>query len=207
MTQYCKTCYKEKIDSQVKDEDLIYSQDECKCDGCGEIRHLVIGVEKETDADSEAMTVAECNIETQKHIENVRKYIRSVTDKLTQRGVDHDASKMVEPEVELFAKYTNILAKLTYGTDEYKSQLELLKPALEHHYATNRHHPEHFTNGIEDMNLIDLVEMFCDWKAATLRMNNGNLLKSIEINAERFNIDGQLKQILINTARMFDEQQ
>lgn len=55
------------------------------------------------------------------------------------------------------------------------------------------------------MNLIDIVEMFCDWKAATLRQNNGNLLKSIEINAERFNCDEQLKQIFINTARIFDE--
>jgi hypothetical protein len=47
--------------------------------------------------------------------------------------------------------------------------------------------------------------MFCDWKASTLRQNDGNLLKSIETNAERFNMDGQLKQILMNTARMIDE--
>jgi hypothetical protein len=55
------------------------------------------------------------------------------------------------------------------------------------------------------MTLVDLMEMFCDWKASTLRHNDGNLLTSIDINAERFQIDDQLKQILINTARMIDE--
>jgi len=44
-----------------------------------------------------------------------------------------------------------------------------MKPALEHHYALYRHHPEHFQNGIDDMNLIDLVEMFADWKASSER--------------------------------------
>ena len=153
------------------------------------------------------MTVAECQVETQKHIETVRKYIRFMIDKIDLRGVKHDASKLETPEVELFAEYTPKLASLTYGSEEYKASLEDLKPALDHHYATNRHHPEHFNNGINDMTLIDIMEMFCDWKASTLRHNDGNLLKSIEINAERFNMDGQLKQILMNTARMLDEQE
>ena len=55
------------------------------------------------------------------------------------------------------------------------------------------------------MTLVDIIEMFCDWKASTHRMNDGNLLKSIDVNAERFKIDKQLKQIFVNTARMIDE--
>lgn len=153
----------------------------------------------------QAMTVAECQVETQKHIENVRKYIRFIIDKIDLRGVKHDASKLESPEVELFAEHTLQLAAMSYGSDKYKESLEQLKPALDHHYASNRHHPEHFADGVNDMTLIDIIEMFCDWKASTLRHNDGNLLKSIELNAERFNIDGQLKQILINTARMLDE--
>ena len=151
------------------------------------------------------MTIAECQVETQKHIENVRKYIRFIIDKIHTRGVKHDASKLESPEVELFAEHTLQLANLSYGSDAYKESLEQLKPALDHHYASNRHHPEHFVNGVNDMTLIDIIEMFCDWKASTLRHNDGNLLKSIEQNAERFNMDGQLKGILINTARMLDE--
>lgn len=151
------------------------------------------------------MTLDECRVETQKHIDKVRKYIRFFTDKLTTRGENHDASKLETPEVELFAEHTERLAEIEYGSDEYRAELEALKPALEHHYAVNRHHPQHYPNGIADMNIVDLVEMIADWKASSERYNNGNLLKSIEINAKRFNIDEQLTQILVNTARMMDE--
>ena len=153
------------------------------------------------------MTIAECQVETQKHIEKVRKYIRFLTDKLTTRGVNHDATKLQSPEVELFTEFTPKLAELEYNSEEYKECLHQLKPALEHHYATYRHHPEHFENGINDMNLIDLCEMIADWKAASERHNTGNLIKSIEINAKRFNIDAQLKQILLNTAKLYDEEE
>ncbi len=151
------------------------------------------------------MTIAECQVETQKHIENVRKYIRVMTDKLTARGVEHDRLKLESPEVDVFAEYTPKLASATYGSEEYKTFLKEMDVALQHHYANYRHHPEHFAKGINDMNLIDIAEMLCDWKAAAMRQNDGNLLKSIEMNAQRFGYDDQLKQIFINTARMLDE--
>ena len=71
------------------------------------------------------MTKAECIVETQKHIENVRKYIRLVTDKLTTRGVEHDRLKLESPEVEIFTEYTPKLAKSTYGSEEYNSFLKV----------------------------------------------------------------------------------
>ena len=151
------------------------------------------------------MTIDECRVETQKHIEKVRKYIRFFTDKLTTRGVNHDATKLESPEIELFAEHTEQLSKTTYGSDEYKEHLVALKPALDHHYTTYRHHPEHFQNGMNDMNLIDLIELLADWKAASERQHNGNLLTSIEQNAVRFKMSDQLKQILLNTAKTLDE--
>lgn len=151
------------------------------------------------------MTTNECKLETIKHIENVRKYIRLVTDILTTRGVEHDKLKLESPEVDIFTKYTPKLADSTYGSEEYKTFLKEMNVALNHHYDNYRHHPEHFKNGINDMNLIDITEMLCDWKAATLRHNNGDLLNSIEINAKRFGYDEQLKQIFINTAKLFNE--
>jgi len=36
------------------------------------------------------------------------------------------------------------LAGSTYGSEEYKAFLGQMKPALDHHYAVNDHHPEHF---------------------------------------------------------------
>lgn len=151
------------------------------------------------------MTIEECKLDTIKHIENVRKFIRIFIGMLSSRGVEHDKQKLESPEVEIFTEYTPKLAGSTYGSEEYTKSLEEMQVALKHHYANCRHHPEHFEKGINDMNLVDIVEMFCDWKAASMRHNDGNLLKSIELNAERFRYDEQLKQIFINTAKMFDE--
>ena len=78
--------------------------------------------------------------------------------------------------------------------------LDGLKPALDIHYANNRHHPEHFEDGIRGMNLLDLLEMICDWKASSERHNDGDIFKSIEINQKRFGYSDDIKAVLRNTA-------
>lgn len=198
MPKYCVECYRQ-INGTLP-TNIMLGQDLDICDNCKKQEQLIIN-----NTQNGILTVAECQVETQKHIEAVRKYIRFLIDKIEMRGVRHDASKLESPEVEVFAEYTPKLSSTPFGSEEYYSNLENMKTALDHHYASNRHHPEHFVNGINDMTLVDILEMFCDWKASTLRHNDGNLLKSIETNAERFHMDGQLKQILINTARMLDE--
>jgi hypothetical protein len=101
--------------------------------------------------------------------------------------------------VEYFDEYTPKLAGCTYGSDEYKQFLKELKVALNHHYSIGRHHPEHFENGIRGMNLVDLVEMICDWYAATKRHNDGDMMKSIAMNQERFGYSDDIKALLENT--------
>lgn len=202
MAEFCKECFLTKMAPGTNPDNLVISEEADLCESCGELKPIVLEVKEDS---SPKMTIAECQVETQKHIEQVRRYIRFMIDKLDMRGVKHDASKLESPEVEIFAEYTPKLNEVTFGSEEYYTRLTAMKPALDHHYAANRHHPEHFVNGINDMTLVDILEMFCDWKASTLRHNDGNLLKSIETNAERFDMDGQLKQILINTARMLDE--
>jgi hypothetical protein len=140
------------------------------------------------------------NNETFRHIERVRNLLNACVVELLKRGELHDQTKLESPEVEVFAEYTPKLAGSTYGSDEYKGFLDAIKPALQHHYAHNRHHPEHHRNGVDDMNLLDIVEMLCDWKAASERHNDGNIRKSIEINANRFGLSPQLVKILENTA-------
>jgi len=75
--------------------------------------------------------------------------------------------------------------------------------AVKHHQENNSHHPEAHEEGIDGMNLIDIVEMLCDWKAATLRTKNGDIQKSLEIQKERFGISDQLYNILKNTSLLF----
>ena len=126
-------------------------------------------------------------IETMKHIENVRKLIIECINSLSVRAQQHDASKLESPEKEYFDAWTPKLSGTTYGSDEYRGMLRQMKPAIDHHQKKNRHHPEYFRRGIYDMNLIDLVEMLCDWKAATMRHEDGDIWKSLQINKKRFN--------------------
>lgn len=140
------------------------------------------------------------NCDTFRHIERVRNLLNSCVIDLLRRAERHDQTKLESPEVEAFTEYTPKLASSTYGSEEYKGFLAAIKPALDHHYAHNSHHPEHYKNGVNDMNLLDIVEMLCDWKAASERHNDGNIRRSIEINANRFGLSPQLVQILENTA-------
>lgn len=139
--------------------------------------------------------------DTLEHIRQVRLYLSVVITKLKQRRTDHDASKLQSPEVEGFDEFTPQLRLLTYGSPEYEAARTGLGVALEHHYAHNSHHPEHYERGICGMSLLDLVEMVCDWKAATMRHADGDIRKSVEINQERFNYTNELKHIIVNTLR------
>jgi hypothetical protein len=152
----------------------------------------------------QSLEVRATNYETMRHIEQVRRFLTLFVTELLDRAMLHDQSKMATPEAEMFAEFTSKLAASTYGSPEYEGFRAAMGPALAHHYAKNRHHPEHFANGVDDMNLLDLVEMFCDWKAATLRHNDGNIRKSIETNAKRFGLSPQLVRILENTADFVD---
>lgn len=147
--------------------------------------------------DSKANTLA--------HIHEVQALIDDFILHLRTRALQHDASKLKPPEKEIFDLYTPLLNSLEYGSDEYRSALSDLGPALTHHYEHNSHHPEHHKNGVDDMTLIDLVEMLCDWKAASNRHATGNITQSLEINKVRFNLSPQLTRILHNTIQTIDE--
>jgi hypothetical protein len=169
--------------------------------------------------------------ETHQHKLTVTSFINKIVSKLMSRALSHDNSKLEEYEVDIFTEFTPKLANCTYGSDEYKELLKEMKPALDHHYSVNRHHPEYFKkyicNGcfkefkimpdkcdcgysqfqeesdISQMDLVDLIEMICDWKAASMRHNDGNVLRSIEINQSRFGYGDELKSILINTVNNY----
>lgn len=55
------------------------------------------------------------------------------------------------------------------------------------------------------MNLIDIMEMLCDWLAATHRHDTGDIMVSLEKNQERFGYSDELKQIMINTVKVLEE--
>lgn len=155
----------------------------------------------------EPYEVLKTNAATQEHINLVRVFLRIVAVELLKRGETHDLSKMSSEEVEAFTEYTPKLKTCTYGSDEYKRYLAEIAPALKHHYAHNRHHPEHYPDGIRGMNLVDLVEMFVDWLASTRRHADGDIRHSIEINRTRFGMSEDLVRVFQNTVSFMAAQE
>jgi hypothetical protein len=141
--------------------------------------------------------------DTLRHSLRVGSLMGQPIDELRRRSVEHDLSKTRDPELAVFNEYTPKLKDSTYGSDEYKGYLAAMGEGLAHHYAVNRHHPEHFADGIDGMTLVDLIEMLADWKAATERHTAGSLLKSLDIQRQRFDMSNQLWRILWNTARRY----
>lgn len=162
--------------------------------GAGKLKELFDSWEK-------VDVVYDSKTDTLLHIKRVSELLSMAAGELLKRAAIHDDSKLESPEKELFDEFTPKLAGCTYGSDEYKAFLKELKVGLDHHYANNPHHPEHYENGICGMNLFDVIEMFFDWKAASERHANGDILKSIEINKERFCMSDQLVEIFKNTIR------
>lgn len=150
----------------------------------------------------------DCIKETLEHIEQVKHDVAIVCDRLTKRAEAHDRTKIEEPELSYFNKYTPMLAKLKYGSKEYDESLKGLEVALDHHYKMYRHHPQHFENGVNDMNIIDILEMFCDWNSASKRMKDGSLEQSIEVGRKRFKLDNvNLTKIFENSLDIFERKE
>lgn len=148
--------------------------------------------------------MADSTQDTLDHIGKVQSRLQEVCNHLTVRAAHHDASKLIEPEKSGYDQLVTNLADVQYGTDDYRAALREAKPTIAHHYAANDHHPEHWPNGINDMSLLSIVEMLCDWKAASERTKQGSIAQSLTVNAERFGINLQLAGILENTVRELD---
>jgi Family of unknown function (DUF5662) len=155
------------------------------------------------------MTEYDSRPDTQVHIDRVGDFLDKAILNLQQRKLIHDASKMVEPELSAFDIATPKLATLTYGSEEYKESLRDLGPALQHHFDFNDHHPEHYENGVQGMSLMALIEMLCDWRAASERVKQRTddpdkvktFADGLKFNQERFGYSDELANILTNTVK------
>jgi hypothetical protein len=119
---------------------------------------------------------------------------------LFQRAAVHDNSKFSPEEYNAYDQAFPELQKYAYGSEEFKAALAKIQPALQHHYAVNDHHPEFFKSGISEMHLVQLIEMLCDWLAASERSQT-DFERGLEMNKTRFSIDTQLFEVLTNTVK------
>jgi hypothetical protein len=139
---------------------------------------------------------------TLEHIRRVNALMGGAAREIIRRGVVHDASKLQPEELaplQALFEHQQDHGQAAYGTDAYEEQKAMLDPMLEHHYANNSHHPEHYADGVNGMDLFDVMEMFFDWKAASER--GGEDTMNLTAAAARYNVSPQLLQIMQNTAQ------
>lgn len=139
------------------------------------------------------------------HVQWVSEGIGWMINKLLHRMLTHDRTKVEEPELSIYAEIVPGFRGLEYGTQAHKDHGDKLGPAWAHHVEHNKHHPEHFPDGINNMTLIDLVEMVCDWRAASLRNGYFDYETSVEVFAKKFANDSQLISVIRNTCRELNE--
>ena len=132
------------------------------------------------------------------HIERVRKKLNVLIDVLNKRAILHDKSKLEEPEFSLWKKMDEE-PRYPYGSEEYKDKIKRYSSLFNMHYEKNPHHPEHFPNGIQDMTLVDLIEMLCDWISYKDDIRVTEAIEIVNQQSNRFGYSDEIKNLLINT--------
>ena len=114
-----------------------------------------------------------------KHIISVIKYMNIFSSELIRRAPYHDESKLSEPELSMYKKFIPKLERTKYGSKEYKEITSQMGEVLIKHFRKNNHHPEYnevngysyktLNNPIKSMDLFEITEILCDWKASCER--------------------------------------
>lgn len=125
-------------------------------------------------------------------------YIFEFCFKLIWRAIKHDYSRYNWVELKYNIDNLDKIRYSKYSSYEWKKLTNKNLPHAINHFKKNRHHPEHFENGVEDMQLIDVVEMVCDWKAAARRRYKKLNKKLYNKTAINYKIDGKLYKIISN---------
>lgn len=125
---------------------------------------------------------------------------------LLTRAIVHDDSKFGPDEFPIYASAIEEFEKHPFGTPGYQKAKDSIGIAVEHHHKCNPHHPEYYPDGIDGMDLVDLIEMVCDWKAANQnhKDNPGTMEQSLKYAIAKHNISPQLVKIIQNTIEHYN---
>lgn len=100
------------------------------------------------------------------HRGQVAYLLRELARQFEARADLHDLSKFKLDEFSEFVDINRIAREHAFGSKEYNDSLSGNK-AIALHFSRNRHHPEYHEGGVNQMNLVDFIEMVCDWIAAS----------------------------------------
>lgn len=135
-----------------------------------------------------------------KHKESVYNKIIFLAKELISRAKKHDNSKLMSPELDYLIAMDKE-GKQPYGSNEYFKKMEKWKCFFDAHYnnENNKHHPDHFPNGVDDMTIIDLCEFMIDVVSYFDDLDVKDAINTIDKQQERFGFSDQIAFILKNT--------
>ena len=152
-------------------------------------------------------------VDTRKHQQLVAEKMVKCAKRLLDKGMAHDASKFSEIEKRT---YTEPVWKLNhnnveYGSEKYNRLVAQMDEGWEHHIAENDHHPQWFEkfgsqtldDPIKAMDMFALIEMLCDWIAAS-RRNNSRACDAMRFLKKKYPLDSQIECILNNTLDLIE---
>ena len=145
--------------------------------------------------------VLEVLTDTIMHISEVQENLAEIRVDLEKRGIAHDRSKFTPEEFDSFVKTRPKFKKANYGSKEYQECVNQIKPAIDHHYNNNRHHTGFHEKGFQDMNLLDILEMLADWKAASRRSPDLTFEDSLPKAFKKYNIPENMQKHIIATLK------
>ena len=119
----------------------------------------------------------------------------NLREEFLRRLLFHDDSKLEGRELEQNKEYLPSYLSAEEGSVLANTlEVKLRYP----HRKENRHHPEYFENGIEGMNVIDLLEMTVDMVAHML-MEDKKLILLMTQFREEYQVEPMLYQLLLHT--------
>lgn len=140
-----------------------------------------------------------------RHRDYVRLALAVVTQALERRGIEHDASKMLDDEFSGFARINAIARQHKFGTPAYVASMKTERATIDLHFSRNSHHPERPSllgevaeteRGLPDdatywaardgarMTFLDVIEMVCDWWGARKGYDDSRMTwqESVDLN-------------------------
>ena len=117
----------------------------------------------------------------------VSSYLHRLADATNVRAVEHDLSKLTTGEFDGFVAINRVAREHPYGSEEYKASLKN-NDVIDLHFSGNRHHPEFYENGVAGMGLLDIIEMVCDWRAATEVYGTTSFQDVLQVQIDRFDL-------------------
>lgn len=133
------------------------------------------------------------------HKMEVAENLEQIKSDISKRQWHHDNTKFTAEEFDAFVYTRPKFKKVNYGSKEYQECVDAIKPAVEHHHKSNRHHTGYYDDGVMGMTLMDILEMLADWKAASRRSPDLSFEDSLPKAYEKYNIPKDLQKIINNT--------